>query len=250
MVKRTLVIFALAFLLTLLITAPASLLDWGVQHASQGRFLLANASGTVWNGTAMPTLRTQDGRFVTLPLLHWEISVRSVFTGKIQIKLLWDDQSPASASEAIVSYNQVELHHTLLQLPARVLEEASPMLKPAQFRGQLQIQSDRLVFSSHGMEGAAVVDWQQASSALSSIAPLGDYRLALNGSNGSIHIGLTTNSGMLVLEGDGNWLGSRGLEFHGQAHAAASNNNSLTELLNHLGPESAPGVHSFNLVPP
>ena len=248
--KRTLAIFVLAFLLTLIITAPASLLDWGLQQASQGRLLLANASGTLWNGSATPALRSQDGRFITLPHLHWEISVRSVFSGKIQTRLQWDDQPPTSATEAVISFNQVELHHILLQLPARVLEEASATLKPLQFRGQLQIQSDRLVFSKHGMEGAATVDWRQASSALSPIAPLGDYRLALNGSGDRIHVGLTTNSGMLLLEGDGNWQASRGLEFHGKAHAAAGSNTSLAELLNHLGPESSPGVHGFNLIPP
>ena len=99
------------------------------------------------------------------------------------------------------------------------------------------------------MEGAAIVDWQQASSALSSIAPLGDYRLALNGAGNNIHIGLSTTTGILVLEGDGNWLGGRGLEFHGKAQASAGNYENLTELLHHLGPEISPGMHAFNLKP-
>ena len=250
MAKRTAVIFVLAFLITLVITAPASLLDWGLQHATKNRLLLANASGTVWNGSATPSLHTQDNRFLTLPFLHWEISVRSILTGKVRIRLLWDDLPPASASEAVIAFNQIELSNIQLQLPARVMEEASPMLKPAQFRGQLQIQSNHLVFSNRGMEGAAVVNWREASSALSTIAPLGDYRLALNGSGGNIHIGLTTNTGMLLLDGDGNWKTNHGLEFHGKAQAAAGNNTNLAELLNHLGPESSPGVHSFNLIPP
>ncbi len=247
--KRTFVVFALAFLLTLLISAPASFLDLGLQHATQGRVLLANATGTVWNGSATPALRTQDGRFITLPFLHWEIALPSLFTGKIQARLLWNDQSPASATEAVISLNQVELHHALFQLPARALAEASPLLKPAQFRGQLQIQGDHIVFSNRGMEGIASVDWRQASSALSAIAPLGDYHLALNGSGNSIHIGLTTTSGILVLEGDGNWLAGHGLEFHGKARASAGNNDNLSELLHNLGPELSPGVHSFNLIP-
>ena len=131
-----------------------------------------------------------------------------------------------------------------------MLEEASPLLKPAQFRGQLKLQSERFVFSKKGMEGAAIVDWQQASSALSSIAPLGNYRLILVGIGDTMRINLTTTTGILMLEGEGNWLASHGLEFHGKAHAATGNNGNLAELLNHLGPESAPGVHSFNLIPP
>ena len=249
MFNRTFIFFTIAYLCTLLVMAPASLLDWGLQNATEGRLHLANASGTVWNGTAIPAIRTQDGSLVTLPFLHWEIATPSILTGKIHARLQWNEQSSSSATEAIISFNQVELHHTLLQLPARVLAEASPMLKPLQFRGQLQIQGDHLVFSNRGMEGAAIVDWQQASSALSSIAPLGDYRLALNGAGNNIHIGLSTTTGILVLEGDGNWLGGRGLEFHGKAQASAGNYENLTELLHHLGPEISPGMHAFNLKP-
>jgi len=250
MSKRIVFIFVSAFLLTLFVNAPASLVDWGLQRASQGRVLLANANGTIWNGSATPALRSQNGRFVTLPFLHWEISLRSIFTGKILTRLQWDNQQSGPVTEAILSFTQLELRHTLLRLPARVLEEASPMLKAVQFRGELQIESSNLIFSKRGMEGTALVDWRQASSALSSIAPLGDYHLALEGTGERIHIALTTNSGMLFLEGDGNWLASRGLEFHGKAHASTGNNNNLAELLSHLGPEISPGVHDFNLIPP
>ena len=242
-------IFFISFLLTLLVTAPASILDWGVQRATRGKILLANANGTIWNGSATPALRTADNRFVTLPFLHWEISLQSIFSGKILTRLLWDNQQTGPATEALLSFNQLELRHTQLRLPARVLEEASPMLKAAQFRGELQIESSSLVFSKRGVEGTALVDWRQASSALSSVAPLGDYHVALDGTGERIHIVLTTNSGMLFLEGDGNWLASRGLEFHGKAHASTGN-NSLAELLSHLGPEISPGVHDFNLIPP
>lgn len=247
--KRIVALFALAYLLTLLITVPASLLGKCLQYASQGHLLLANASGTVWDGSATPALRTQDGRLVALPFLRWEIAVPSLFTGKIQARLQWADQPPASATDAVISFKQIELHHVLLQLPAQLLEEASPMLKPAQFRGQLQIQGDRLVFSNRGMDGSAIIDWRQASSALSAIAPLGDYRLALNGAGDRIHTWLTTTSGILLLEGEGNWLTGRGLEFHGKAQASAGNYDNLTELLHQLGPEISPGVHGFNLTP-
>jgi len=249
MSKRILALFASVYLLTLIITAPASLLDKLLQYTTQGRLLLANTSGTIWNGSAMPTIRAQDGDLVAMSFLHWKINMPSLFTGKIQVGLQWDGQSPASATEAIITAKQIELHRVLLQAPARVLDEVSPIFKPAQFRGQLRIQSDLLVLSGRGMDGAAVVDWYQASSALSSIAPLGDYRLALNGAGNRIQIGLTTTAGMLLLEGDGNWQAGQGMEFHGKAQASAGNHDNLTELLHHLGPEVSPGVHSFTLTP-
>jgi len=247
--KRTLGLFSLAYLLTLFITAPASLLDWGLQLASQGRLFMANASGSLWNGSATPAFRAQDGSLVSLPFLHWEITVPSLLTGKIHARLLWDNQPPASATEAILSFNRIELLHPQLQLPARLMTEASPVLKPAQFQGQLIIQGDRVIFSKAGMEGTAFVDWRQASSALCSIAPLGDYHLTLTGTGDRINIGLSTNSGVLVLDGAGSWLKERGLEFQGKAHAAAGNDENLSELLHNLGPEISQGVHSFNVTP-
>lgn len=247
--KRTFVFFAFAFLLTSLVTAPASLLDKFLQYATHGRLALANTSGTVWNGAATPALRTQEGHFIVLQALHWIIDPISPFTGKLKIQLRWDDMPAIPVMDAVISPKQIALHHARIPLPAQVLSEAVPALKPVQFRGQLQIQSDYLAFSAHGTEGSVSVDWQQAGSALSSISPLGNYRLALNGAGDRININLTTVSGIMLLEGQGNWLAGRGLEFHGKAQASAEGRDSLTELLQHLGPEESPGVHSFNLTP-
>jgi len=247
MSKRILALFVCTYLLTLLVTAPASLLDIGLQYASGGRLLLANADGTVWAGSATPALRTQDGHLVALPGLHWKIAIPSVFTGKILVQLQWNDQP--TATEAFISVNQIELRHAQFGLPAGLLGETSAMLKPIQLHGQLQIQGDNLVFSSRGMVGSAVVDWRQASSALTGADALGDYRLTLDGAGDRIHIRLATSSGRLLLEGEGNWLAGRSVEFNGKAQASPGNYDNLTELLHHLGPEVAPGVHAFNFVP-
>ena len=247
--KRTFALFAFVYLLTLLITAPASLLDSCLQYASKGHLILANSSGTMWDGSATSALRTRDGHLVALQFLRWKVVTPSLLTGKIHMQLQWDDQPPASATEAIISFNQVELRHVQLNLPARILDEATPMLKPAQLRGQLQVQGEHLIFSKRGIDGAATIDWQQASSAISSLAPLGNYRMAVNAAGDRINIGLSTTSGMLLLEGDGNWLAGRGLEFRGKAQASAENYTSLKELLHQLGPEISPGVHSFSLTP-
>ena len=247
--KRALALFILAYLLTLLITAPASLLDRGLHFITDGRLLLANTSGTVWRGAGTPALRGRAGNLIALEPLHWDVAVLPLFTAKIKILLRWDDLPSAAAMEASITFKQIELQHALLLLPAQALEEISPILKPAQFRGQFQIKSDRLVFSKRGTEGAAVVDWQQASSALSSIAPLGNYRLTLNGAGNSINIGLATTSGVLLLEGQGNWSAARGLDFHGKAQAAEGKQDSLAELLRHLGPQETLGVHTLTLTP-
>ena len=243
------VFFIFAYLITLLITVPASLLDSYLQYASQGRLVLANASGTIWSGSATPALRPKEGRLIALHALNCDVDALSLLTGKIKARLQWNDLPTASAMEAAISFNRIELQHVFFLLPARILSEVSPILKPSQLHGQLQLHSEQLILSKYGVDGAAVVDWEQAGSALSSIEPLGNYRLTLNGTGGRINIGLSTISGVLLLERQGNWSAPQGLEFHGKAHASPGNYGNLTELLHHLGPEVSPEMHAFSLTP-
>jgi general secretion pathway protein N len=243
------VAFVSAFLLTLLATAPASLLDSRVQSATQGRLALAGATGTIWSGTATPALRPQAGSAVVLPPLHWDAARLPLLTGALEVRLQWASQPAVPGMDVIITSGQVELRSAQLRLPARVIEEAAPMLKPAQFRGQLEIHSEKLAYSQRGVEGTATISWKRAGSALSSVDPLGDYRLALKGEGGMVRIALATHSGKLLLDGQGNWSPGRGLEFRGRAQAAPGNREALAELLRNLGPEESPGVHGFSIVP-
>ncbi|MBI4938652.1 MAG: type II secretion system protein N [Nitrosomonadales bacterium] len=248
--KRAAVLFFVsAFLLTLLVTAPASLLDRYLQSVSRGRLVLANASGTIWSGSATPALLRQEGYPLALPPLRWAISAWPLLGGSIEARLQWGAMQPESGMRILVSPGTVELHRAQLILPARIIEEVSPLLKPAQLRGQLRIQSEQISFSGRGVEGAATVEWQQAGSALSSVDPLGNYRLALNGAGDRIEIGLTTASGKLLLEGQGSWSAARGLEFRGRAQSSPGNHEALAELLRNLGPEESAGVHGFHITP-
>lgn len=250
MYKSIVGFFLLVYLLTLLMLAPASLLDRWLQHATNGRLMLAHTQGTIWQGAATPAIRGRAGNLIALEPLHWRVAVLPLFTAKMQARLQWNDLPPDSAMVATVAFNQIELQHVRLSLPAQIVEEFSPILKPAQFRGQFRIQSEHLVATPQNITGTAIMDWQQASSALSSIAPLGNYRLTLNGAGERINIGLSTTAGVLLLNGQGLWSAAKGLTFNGTAQAAAGKYDSLAELLHHLGPEAAPGVHSFKLIPP
>ncbi len=247
MSKRILLLFAFSYMLTMLVTAPASLLDLALKSATGGKFVLANASGTIWDGAAIPALRTRDGQLISLSLLHWKMVIPALLSGKVKVLLQWEDQ-PA-AMEVIASVKQIELHNAKLALPALLLGETSSMLKPIQLHGQLQIAGENLLFSTRGMEGSAIIDWQNAGSALTGSNTLGFYRLKLDGASEHIHIVLSTTSGMLLLEGEGDWSIVKGLKFSGKAQASNGNYDNLSELLHHLGPEISKGVHAFNFVP-
>ncbi len=247
--KRTLLIFALAFIITLIITAPATLLNGWVQRATQGQLVLANTGGTVWHGSATPALPQREVGFIALGPLHWDVALLPLFSGKLKIILRWDDVPQATAMEAILSSSGLELNHAQLALPAAALGELSPLLQPVQLQGQIQIQSEHLLVSSQGIEGVANADWLNAGSALSAVNPLGKYHLTFTGSGERLHIALATTSGALILDGQGDWSRSRGLEFHGKARAAEGKQDNLAGLLAHLGPQQSPGVHTLTLTP-
>ncbi|MGV8934338.1 MAG: type II secretion system protein N [Gallionellaceae bacterium] len=242
------VLFACAFLLVLMITAPATVLSGIVESASKGQFVLANATGTIWRGSAAPAIRQHSGSFQVLQRLNWDISIMPIFTGKLIIRLRWDNTTQAEPMVVTVTYKQIELRNALLPLNASLLAELSPMLKPVQLSGQMQINSPLFTFSRMGMSGKAVAEWTNAGSILSSIKPLGQYRIDLAGAGSRLDFTLSTSSGVLLLDGKGSFAPEQGLRFNGTARAANEGKSGLDELLNNFGPESAPGVHTLNLM--
>ena len=245
---RLYTLFAIVFFVALLISAPASLLSYVVESASKGQFILANASGTVWQGSALPAVRQRSGNIMALEKLHWDIQLSPLLTGKLVIRMDWDNVEQLQPMEATISYNKIELSNALLPLNAEMMGEIAPLLKPVQLSGQMRISSQLFTVTRQGLNGTAVAEWTNAGSVLSSIKPLGHYRINLAGSGTRLDITLMTITGILLLEGKGSVELNQGLRFQGTARASAQSKGALDELLNNFGPESSPGVHSLNLM--
>lgn len=245
---RAFVLFTIAFFITLIVTAPATMLGRIVEVGSNGQFALANASGTLWQGSATPVIRQRAGNLLALEKLHWDIAWLPLFTGKIITRLRWDNVEQALPMVATISLTQIELRNAILPLQAAILGELTPMLQPVQLSGKMQIKSDLITFSKTGINGNAIADWTNAGSVLSSVNPLGNYRINLAGAGERLDVTLITTSGVLLLEGKGSFTRNQGLKFQATARATAESKGSLDELLNNFGPESAPGVHAINLM--
>ncbi len=261
--KIPVTLFVLTLLITLIITAPATLLNSLATRVTHGRLLLTNIHGSLWQGTATPVIIRKDNVLMPLQQLHWEIHVWPLWTGKLNISLWRDDIPQSSAMQAIFSAGQIELKHLQLTVPAAALSEISPQLRLAQLQGKIQIASEHLLLNSRSITGTANADWLDAGSTLSPINPLGVYHLTLNGIPGNdasgnnasgteaasgLNIALTTTSGALILKGNGNWSPAQGLKFHGTAQAAESHQASLGSLLGYMGRQESPGVYTLALV--
>ena len=245
MKKSALALFALTYLGVLIANAPASLLSVALTQVSNGQATFADAQGTLWQGEAIPLIQMKQAAPIALHRLHWRITPQSLFSGKLRAALHWDNA--AAPIQASLTLQQLELQQFSATLPAELLGGVAPLLRPAQLRGILQIHSEQLILNAHHINGNAVADWIDASSSFSTLAPLGTYRITLAGMGDRLNASLSTTSGALMLNGQGGWSATQGLNFQGTASAAADKTDELTELLNHLGPETAAGVHGITL---
>jgi general secretion pathway protein N len=248
--KLFIALFVVTFLLALITTLPASLFGAIVSDVSNTRLELANCSGTVWHGTALPILhrRNKSEGIIALSPVQWDISPLHLFTLQLRIKLNWIDENQANPVEIILTKQQVIVRNLILPVPASMLGELSAYLQPIQLDGRIIAKSELIKISSNDIQGTLTADWIGASSALSNVSPLGDYHFVVKGTGSSADVTLDTTKGALILKGSGHLSLSGTVNFTGQAQAAEGQQNKLGELLRNIGPEVQPGQYSFALI--
>lgn len=236
---------AVFYAVLLIVTAPAALLDSQVLRLSHEQLSLANCQGTIWHGSATPTLNTGKQSNMALQTLHWQIRPLALLRGTLNTEMVWDDT--LTPMNLAIDRKMVTMTHVQLSLPAEVIGELSPFLKPAQLSGNLHIESPQLTYADGHLLGNATTRWNQASSAMSTVHPLGDYLIDIKAAKDKLRATLSTQSGPLLLDGQGSWSPAQQFHFNGTARAAPESQAMLSELLHHLGPETAPGVYQILL---
>lgn len=243
---RYLALFAAVYCISaLIVTAPAYLLDTVIGHFSHQRLSLANCQGTIWHGSATPLLHTGGHSSLTMHTLKWRINPQSLLLGRPSVELAWDNLDAKVPMQLLLDSKAIVFSNVLLPLPAEIISELSPYLKPAQFSGSLMLESPQLTYSEDSLLGNATAHWREAGSVMSSVNPLGDYRIDMVATQGKLQATLTTQQGALLLDGQGIWSSSQGFHFYGTARA--TNHAALNELLHHMGPESSPGVYQISI---
>ena len=241
-------VFAGIFCISLVVMAPASLLSAQLEGYSGGRLLLAGTRGTLWNGSGV-LLFAADTQYVSLGEYAWRLQPAELLSGGMEFEVKRGvDASPMRVRyEPLRQAAQLSQWHTTL--PAQVLAVLAPQLRPYQLNGEIELRAESVSFSQNGIAGEAKVDWLQAGSGLTDVYPLGDYRILLEGGGRGLSVQLSTISGKLHLTGSGQMQPGHGLSFKGTAQAAnGEQQEGLSELLHHVGPEISPGVFSLGLV--
>ena len=230
----------LGCLLAIVVWAPARWLTGAVSDWSASRVVLSDAHGTVWNGSAQLTLGGgQDSRdSARLPgrfywrlrpgLREWQLSLRA-------------DCCAEQAQNAHLSpgWNgwTLRLDASDSYWPAEALVGLGTPWNTVQPQGQIHVSTAGLQLQSAlqriRMDGVLTLELQDLSSRLSTLQPLGSYRLDFQGGP-TTQLLLRTQSGSLQLQGQGQWAEGR-LHFEGDARADADHEAELFNLLNIIG---------------
>ena len=216
--------------------------------------LLADARGTVWYGSATAVLTGgRDSRdAATLPgRLHWTLGWRRWFGLELRLAqpcclhrpltiALQPGFGRFSATLLPPAAGTDERGHW----PAAWLSGLGTPWNTLQLGGELRLESPGLtlerVQGRWRLAGRADFELVDMSSRLSTIAPLGSYRVSLAGdpaTPGAATLSLETIEGALQLTGSGTW-GPSGLRFRGEASAQPGDEAALTNLLNIIGRRS------------
>jgi general secretion pathway protein N len=236
--------------LALVIQAPAQWLAQGVARASAGRMVLNNPQGTVWQGSAQwvlsdgqsRTSKTQSADVALPTRVHWQWRPTWHPTDGLALTLRLHagccTPEPLTLSIAPVWRGvSVRVADHLGQWPARWLVGLGAPWNTLQTEGQLQLSTQQLQLTVRSdavhLSGHAQLDVMHLSTRLSTLRPLGNYRVVLSGGD-TIGIKLDTLEGGLQLQGQGQWLNQR-LLFKGEASAQPEFEAALSNLLNVLG---------------
>lgn len=240
---------SLGALVALIVFAPAAWLAGLVAGLSGGYFILSDARGSVWSGSAVLVLTGGEGSRDASALpgrLHWSVGTDGLaaavrlrhaccLTGEQRLRIV-----PG------LGRLRIELLPSggggpLGQWPAAWLSGLGTPWNTLQLSGALQLSSPGIVLENASgrwtFSGRADLELQSLASRISTLDILGSYRLTLAGDGAQregTSVLLTTTAGALQLSGNGQFAAGR-LRFRGQASAAPGSEAALNNLLNIIG---------------
>lgn len=234
---------ALGIVGALVFFAPARWLAAGVAQATGGHVLLAEARGTVWGGSARLVLTGGAGSSDAAALpgrVTWTLRPRwNGLLARLRPECCSREPIDVRAHWRVGGMRAV-VGNSLSQWPAQVTAGLGTPWNTLQLDGDLQLRTQGLsvewVEGRLAVAGRAELMASSMASRLSTLRPMGSYRITLQGGTPAT-LAVDTVEGSLQLSGTGQWVGSR-LRFRGEASAAPEREAALANLLNIIGRRS------------
>jgi general secretion pathway protein N len=236
---------AIGALASLTLFAPARWLSAAIAAGTRQQVMLADAQGTLWNGSARLVLTggeaSQDA--VALPgRVRW--TLRPGFT-QVHAEVFSECCTPLPLKLRAAPRWQgahVEIDDGQARWQASLLTGLGAPWNTLQPEGEITLQSRGLaadwVAGRLLLGGSAVLEGRNIESRLATLRPLGSYRVRVQGGQ-AISLTLETIEGGLLLAGSGQVVGNR-LRFTGEASAAPDREAALANFLNVVGRRDGP----------
>ncbi len=237
--------------LAVLVHLPAQWLAQVVSRATQEQVQLQEAQGSVWQGSGKLVLTGGEGSRDALALpgrLHWQTNL--AFNGVQWPQFNLNLNAACCMTQTLnlsvqatepVGLWQLQINDHRSQWPAHLLSGLGAPWNTLQPEGNLVLETKQLRVhfqnSKTWLQGGLTLTAENMSSKLSTLQPMGTYQIQLGGSsspNDMPSLTLSTQSGSLLLSGQGQWQGSR-LQFRGEASAVPEHAEALSNLLNIIG---------------
>lgn len=241
-------------LLALVWQFPAVWVSMAVSRASAGRVQLLEASGSLWNGSAVLGVAGGAGSHDARVLpgrLSWKLRPQW-WHGTWMPALRLELEQPCCMPETDTAWLllqpgweslRFELYDLHYAVPASFLQGLGTPWNTLGLDGTLRVSVDRWSgWWSHGrleQQGRAVVRMQTMASRLSTVRPLGSYRLEWEAGGAAasdqLAFELVTEQGPLQLHGTGTWQAGGRWRMSIEAGAEPLYRQALASLLSLIG---------------
>lgn len=192
---------AVLLIAVLVVTAPAALLDSRISAASGGRMRLANATGTLWNGSGelvAPAAGTRQS-------LHWRLDPWPLLRGEIRAQI-GSGSEGALNSTLVYGRDRFELKSLDFSIPVESLLRAATAAKIAQsFGGNLSVHVDHLLQLADTLDAQLSLQWDNASvpgPRLDTRIALGAVRVDLSGRGAELSGPVRNSGGEVSIDGE------------------------------------------------
>ncbi|HEY5683588.1 MAG TPA: type II secretion system protein N [Sulfuricaulis sp.] len=235
------------YLLFLIIELPASWFAWGLNRYTQGSVQIDPFAGSLWNGKGRLIVYYPSTTPHDLGQAKWQINPFWLLTGLVQVTLQTNQQDKRITTTLQLTKASFKLLDTDIEFPAAFLGQLHAPLSLISPQGSIKINTTGLLVAAGTMRGAAMLEWLNAGSGLSSVQPLGDFRLDITAVDKIANLKLTTLRGDLELTGQGQWqLRTGQLQISGFALPRARV-GELESLLRMLGHDEGGGKRTLNI---
>jgi general secretion pathway protein N len=231
-------------LAVIVLSAPASLVDIGVNQATQGRLRLADTQGTVWRGSGrivLADVAAEASSYTVTGLVlpgtfEWTIAGLPLFIGRVNAQLSGAGLiTPIKLEGGLGSVGELKISASRLVLPTVDLSRMGSPWNTFKPQASLDVQWDNMTLREGQFTGKAVVELKDIASALTSVRPLGSYKVDVVGAGSSADVKLLTTQGPLSLTGNGVWNARQGLRLSIEALADETAKVKLQTLLSLMG---------------